>query len=197
MTEPTIHDQEHLLDELKKPSIEQQIKEYARELDKARKLEDQSHSLAEYLETISALVEEHQHRLCSQAEQIRNDATVKVSPRAHKVYWDKWQEEEFGSAEPPNLDHIPTYPTLDKIREDRREAERKLLRAIGGLSDTIGETDREFDQKLEIERRQLSLPHRRTSIVDSLKQRKDATPEEVKNLREELKKKRKQYDPNL
>lgn len=153
MTEPTIHDQEHLLDELTASPIEEQVKAYTEARNESKRLYARSEELAEKLYTISSLVEETQNRLEREAERISQEADVKVSARAHKLYWDRWHQDEWGEVpKKPN-----GYPTLDKVRDERRKAEDKLLDAMSKLSKSIAECDEEYDRKMYKEKKKLKL----------------------------------------
>lgn len=162
MKEPSIHDQELLMDELTKSPIEEQVKAYTEAKNKAKRLYAQSEELGEKLYTITSLVEETQKRLENEADYISREADINTTPRAHQVYWERWHQEEWGET--------PTkgkgYPSLAKVKEQRNKAEGKLLDTMAKLADSIGECDKEWDQKMYKEKKKLKLL---TSRLDKAK----------------------------
>ena len=90
MTEPTIHDQEHLMAELKKPSLEQQAEIFQRQMLKAKDLDSKKLELEDILEHVRDFIDDETHRISNQIVNIRNDAKIQISPQAYKMWQEKY-----------------------------------------------------------------------------------------------------------
>jgi hypothetical protein len=188
--DPSIHDQEHLLDELVKPSIEQQVKDYAHALAQAKSLQNQIDDLADALSVISDMIEDEQDRLEQEADMIRDKAMIKVSKRAYDLYWDRWTENEFGATAPKSPPKISQPESLERLRKQKKQYQQDMLKAIKAMGESINQGNDEHSARIHEEEKRLGLDGR-----SSFKKYVDKIHDKINpNLREELKKKRKQYE---
>ena len=116
--QPTINEQEHLLDELKKPTLLEQVRIFEqkiKEADKYRAIADNyEYSFAE----IQDLIERESTRLLAIGEKIEQMAYVNISPRAY-LMWKRKHKNRMG----PILLRRYKNQTPEEIEERRRKME--------------------------------------------------------------------------
>tara|TARA_X000001382_G_scaffold20750_1_gene12620 strand:- start:984 stop:1514 length:531 start_codon:yes stop_codon:yes gene_type:complete len=176
MKDPNLNEQEHLINQLKNPTLDEQLKNYSKALQEADKINNESESMAEAVADLIELYENHIEKLDEDRDRIIRKANIDVSRSAYEIYW-KERGTATGNPIYPNV-KSSTPPTLDKIYESKKSMESTLLNKLVGAGEEYTKNKNKFEKIIYDEKEKLGLNLTAGSLRRLLKTRRKKLEEE-------------------